>query len=95
MAAKKKSAAGGGKFSWSPKQFEDVCRAVGLARSRSKPFGVGMLEAMARTIVSQGPLACPAPETDPEGKYRVVLDANGIPEIQKQSADGLWAKVWP
>lgn len=37
-----------------------------------------------------GGLECPPPASDPDGKYRVGLDIQGRPEIQRLSADGKW-----
>jgi hypothetical protein len=37
-----------------------------------------------------GGLECPSPANDPNGKYRVGLDAKGRPEIQRLSDNGKW-----
>jgi hypothetical protein len=40
-----------------------------------------------------GGLECPSPASDPTGKYRVGLDAQGHPEIQRLSNNGKWVAV--
>jgi len=40
-----------------------------------------------------GGLACPAPVNDPDGTYRVGIDADGRPEIQRLEEAGVWAPV--
>lgn len=40
-----------------------------------------------------GGLECPSPATDPNGTYRIGLDARGRPEIQRLSDKGEWIPV--
>jgi hypothetical protein len=40
-----------------------------------------------------GGLECPAPANDPNGTYRVGIDASGRPEIQRLNEQGAWLPV--
>jgi hypothetical protein len=72
---------------------------VELARARADKRGIELARAMPHVIawLSQeselGGLECPSPASDPNGKYRVGLDRQGRPEIQRLSHDGKWVAV--
>jgi hypothetical protein len=40
-----------------------------------------------------GGLHCPSPASDPDGTYRVAIDAAGRPEIQRLNELGTWVPV--
>lgn len=79
------------KFEWDPATFDAVQHAVESARSlapslRGKdPLTAGVKEA-------QG-LFCPPPSHDTKSRYRVGIDRDGLPEIQRQDDAGLWRPV--
>lgn len=80
-------------FDWHPTSFADAKQYVDLARSGTVPHGVGFAQAMARAIGMQGALECPSPTNDPQGNYRVGLDARGLPVIERQDVSGGWVVV--
>lgn len=90
---------GGSRFSWKPDSFDAATSDVVEARTKSGQRGKELARVMPHVIawVSQdseiGGLACPAPADDPDGTYRVGLDASGQPEIQRLSEDGTWLPV--
>lgn len=56
----------------------------------------GMLPDAIRTmggITGLGDLTCPALADDPGGVYRVGLDHDGRPEIQRRDAEGAWGRA--
>jgi hypothetical protein len=98
-ASTKKGArsAGGAKLEWHPRTFEDARDHVFYARAPSKApsallrqLGAHLAQAMPTAIQAQGPLACPPPAKDAQGKYQVGLDKNSVPEIQKLNDAGEW-----
>lgn len=78
-------------FKWEPATFDAVQLAVASARAltpsmRGKdPLTTGVKEA-------QG-LFCPSPPHDTKSRYRVGIDREGLPEIQRQDDAGLWRSV--
>jgi hypothetical protein len=90
---------GGSPFFWSPSSFEAARSDVELARARSDKRGAELARTMPHVIawLSQeselGGLECPSPASDRKGTYRVGLDADGRPEIQRLSSNGKWVTV--
>lgn len=80
-------------FSWHPTSFEGAKSQVDLARGGTVPLGVALAQAMARAIGLVGSLECPSPTNDPQGSYRVGLDARSLPVIERQDASGRWVVV--
>lgn len=80
-----------GNFEWAPASFEAVSLAVQSARAlapalRGKdPLTFGVKEASG--------LFCPPPSNDSTSRYRVGIDREGLPEIQRQDEAGLWRTV--
>jgi hypothetical protein len=48
---------------------------------------------MRQAIKLKGSLTCPSPASDKAGSYRVGVDKNGVPQIQRQDAQGAWQPV--
>lgn len=108
MATKKKSGgkkaggkkkAGAGEFDWAPNSYDIAREHVALARNRTGSIGevlAGVMPQAVRTmgaVNGLGGLSCPAPENDRQRRYRVGLDADGRPEIQRENDEGDWAPV--
>lgn len=95
-AAKK---GGGDQFSWNPVSYDVAKHHVDLARSGARPIGAALAQVMPGAIRTMGPitglggLPCPAPSDDPQGVYRVGLDDDGRPQIQRRDAAGVWQPV--
>ena len=96
---RKRRRTGGSRFSWNPASFEAAKCDIDLARQRSGSRGAELARVMPHVIASMGErsqlggLACPAPVNDPDGTYRVGIDADGRPEIQRLEEAGVWAPV--
>jgi hypothetical protein len=94
MAAKKQKKTSGG-FKWDPVSFDVAEQHVAMVRNGT---GIGPMLAkvmpQAIRIMGQvnglGGLTCPSPPNDPNGVYRVGLDAQGVPQIQKRDPQGVW-----
>lgn len=90
---------GGSRFSWNPASFEAAKSEIELARERSGPRGTELARVMTHVIASIGErselggLECPCPASDPDGTYRVAIDAAGRPEIQRLNEHGAWVAV--
>jgi len=97
MAKRRKK--GGARFDWYPQNFADAERLVGQARSGETQLGRTLAAIMPQAIATMGSatglggLTCPAPSNDPDGLYRVGLDQAGLPEIQRQDAQGNWQSL--
>jgi len=71
-------------LNWSPNSFSTV---VGIVHGDDGPI----LRGLKQTLRVANQLSCPAPSWDATGVYRVVLDADGEPEIQRFEAR---SKAW-
>ena len=80
-------------FSWHPVSYDVAKMHVDLARSGTPPVGPTLAQTMPPAIRELGALKCPAPPEDAEGTYRVGLDLDGLPEIQRLGGDGVWHPV--
>lgn len=95
--AGKKSGSGGTGVQWQPTSYEDAKKYVDMVRGRTGALGQQLamyLPQMIRQVqamTGHAGLSCPAPTSDAGGEYRVGLDANGEPEIQRRDPD---ANVW-
>lgn len=85
-------------FEWNPDTYHDAEKHVEMARSRTgvlgKQLSVILPEAVRQKQAMIGPdagLSCPAPANDPEGEYRVGLDASDEPQIQRRDSN---ANAW-
>jgi hypothetical protein len=90
---------GGSRFSWKPASFEDARSDIELARQRSGPRGVELARVMPHVIASLGErsklggLQCPSPASDSGGTYRIGIDDDGRPDIQRLNDEGVWVSV--
>lgn len=99
MSKRKQHKRGGVTFKWHPTDYDGVRQAVAVARSGVVPVGVGLAQAIGRAIEllagvgGLGGLECPSPSHDPHGVYRVGLDSQGRPTIQRRDESGAWQAV--
>jgi hypothetical protein len=90
---------GGAHFSWAPESFDAAKYAVDMARLKVGPKGAELARVMPHVIAwlgqnsETGGLECPSPAHDPSGRYRVGLDAEGRPQIQRCYERGEWLPV--
>lgn len=73
----KRRANAGTTFSWHPRTFQDVVRAV------HAPPTTLLTETLVQAIDHLGALECPSPAWDANGTFAVLLNANRQPEIQR------------
>ncbi|MBZ0116543.1 MAG: hypothetical protein K8H88_06105 [Sandaracinaceae bacterium] len=98
MAAKRRGSGGGAGIEWHPTSHDEVRKQVEAVRAKTGQVGqylaIYLPQMIRQKQMMMGPdagLTCPAPPTDPDGEYRVGLDGNGEPEIQRRDADtGAW-----
>lgn len=76
------------KFVWEPRTFEAVQTAVQSARALAP--GQRGKDALTVGVKESYGLFCPPPSTDSTSRYRVGIDWDGLPEIQRQDDAGLW-----
>jgi hypothetical protein len=76
------------KFVWEPRTFEAVQAAVRSARELAP--GQRGKDALTVGVKESYGLFCPAPPSDASSRYRVGIDREGLPEIQRQDEVGLW-----
>lgn len=90
---------GPARFSWNPGSFEVASSEVQSARAKVDPHGAELAQVMQHVIAWEGQrselggLECPPPPNDPDGTYRVGLNVNGQPEIQRLNESGEWVPV--
>lgn len=79
-------------FKWEPANFEAVQRAVEASRALG-PGDRGN-DPLITGIKQENGLHCPSPSHDAGSRYRVGIDREGVPEIQRQDdATGLWRPI--
>lgn len=85
---------------WNPKSFECAVNHVAMVRRGLGRFPealalIGLIRLAIGRAAARGDeasLPCPAPDDDPEGRYRVVLRF-GLPIIQRLADSGEWAWI--
>jgi len=96
---KKPKKSGGSRFDWHPKTYADAKHYVDMARNGTGLIGQELAKVMPQAIrtlggiTGLGGLTCPTPDDDPNGTYRIGLDAEGRPQIQRQNDQGGWDAV--